>query len=263
MRSADGVSAIVAALLGSGITHNTGLNCMAHFAGLHRACLQTCKPAPDSCCLAAPPATACVTTCGSPPVAAAVVGALFPLALTSSSSSSLGPKGALSLPDRFFLGGVENGLRGFAPRGVEPAGARARRPAGDAASGVSSMARTPTAADGGVYDALGADLFANVMAALRVKLPGAPGELGMHLQVFVNGGSAALWGASALARAAGGSSSSEGGATSPAPGAASSSAGGWRGTLAGSARDLLNTFRWTAGGSSNCVTDVLVPRKGF
>jgi hypothetical protein len=156
------------------------------------------------------------------------------------------------MPDRFFLGGVEHGLRGFASRGVEPAGARARRAAaGEAASGGSSMARTPTAADGGVYDALGADLFANVMAALRVKLPGAPGELGMHLQVFVNGGSAALWGGFASSRAAGGSSSSSGGgdgATSPAPGA-SSSAVGWQGTLAGSARELLNTFRWTAGGS--------------
>uniref|UniRef100_A0A383VZ95 Bacterial surface antigen (D15) domain-containing protein n=1 Tax=Tetradesmus obliquus TaxID=3088 RepID=A0A383VZ95_TETOB len=175
-------------------------------------------------------------------------GLLLPCWAPSSCSSSK----ASSLPERFYLGGVESNLRGFDTRGVGPSEPRriATAAAGSRSSSAGSGgsdAAAAAAAGGGepiTRDALGGDVFGSVYAALMMRLPGKAGDLGVHAHLFANGGS------SALLQQAGGSSSG----SSAGGGAAADHGAGFGGLLGGigeklrsSGRELGATFRWSAG----------------
>jgi hypothetical protein len=174
-------------------------------------------------------------------------GLLLPCWAPNSSSSNK----ASSLPERFYLGGVESNLRGFDIRGIGPseprriAAAAASRSssaggAGSSSSGSSSAEVGPEAI---LRDSLGGDVFGSIYAALMIRLPGKAGDLGVHAHVFANGGSSVL-----LQQQGGSSSSSSGGAAAAAAGGLGGLLGGIGEKLRSSGKELGSTFRWSTGG---------------
>lgn len=144
------------------------------------------------------------------------------------------------LPERFYLGGVESNLRGFETRGVGPSEARRQQQRSSAGGASSSATSTPDVAGAGESlisrDAVGGDLFANIYAAVMLRLPGKAGDLGVHGHLFANGGSAVLLG---------------GGSDGTAPADVGTGLGGKLGVLGeqlrNGAQHLGQAFRWTAG----------------
>lgn len=188
-----------------------------------------------------------------------------------------------SISDRFFLGGVGGGLRGFGIRACGPTDQRhgsassSSRPTSAAAS--PSAAAVPLSARGSdvtgaaaaraeadaralaaaaaatasqAVDFIGADLSVSVLAALRFELPWKNlRDIGIFGHVFVNGaGMSLLGGASGagLSRAAAPSSA----AASPSRGAPPSSASPASSSfplsraVAAAAGELYSTWRWSA-----------------
>ncbi|KAK9784757.1 hypothetical protein WJX73_001773 [Symbiochloris irregularis] len=90
---------------------------------------------------------------------------------------------ATCITDRFFLGGVSNGLQGFSFKGAGPTDRRRT----DSGFEADSSARR--------HDALGGDLFGSAMAALRFQLPVPTlANLGIYGHAFVSSGSSVLVG---------------------------------------------------------------------
>jgi len=173
-------------------------------------------------------------------------------ATTSSSSSS-------SISDRFFLGGVGGGLRGFGIRACGPtdqrhgisaaaaaAAAASSRPASAAASPVvvplsargsdltgaaaaraeadARSAAAAAAAASQSVDFVGADLSVSVLAALRFELPWRQlREIGIFGHLFANGAGMSLLGGGNVGsgRTNSGASASSSAASSPVRGAPS------------------------------------------
>eukprot|EP00884_Botryococcus_braunii_P019094 jgi/Botrbrau1/5869/Bobra.0366s0048.1 len=86
------------------------------------------------------------------------------------------------ISDRFFLGGVGTGLRGFSYKGAGPADLR-RQPLGSTPSEDVKDGPPPE------YDSLGGDLYASVLASIRYKIAHPAAEaMNLYAQAFVNGG---------------------------------------------------------------------------
>lgn len=125
--------------------------------------------------------------------------------------------GGSCVTDRFFLGGPGT-LRGFQYLGAGPADQQRPRQSQAVDAQSQTVDNTPA------YDALGGDLYANILAAVTVLLPHpALAALRLHGHAFLNGGNV-----TGLPGLAGGA--------------------GWRGGALGkSLHEFATTFRWSAG----------------